>query len=92
MVENSGLSESFGIVSLAAHGLGDVHAAAGQVGDDLDIEAGGAVLAGVQLWRVRPGPAGQQAAVDDERVRAGQLLPAWGCSRSTPPPAPASGW
>ena len=74
VVENSGLSESFGIVSLAGHGLGDVQAAAGQVGDDLDVEAGGAVLAGVQLWRVRPGPAGQQAAVDDERVLAGQLL------------------
>jgi hypothetical protein len=39
-------SDGSAIVSLAGHGLGDVQAAAG-VGDDLDIEAGRAVLAGV---------------------------------------------
>ncbi len=48
------------IVGVAGQWVGDVHQVPGQIADELMGVAGGLVLAGVQLGRIGPGPAGTQ--------------------------------
>lgn len=63
-VGEADLPDGLRVVGLAGQRVGDVHQLAGQVSDELVDMARGAVLAGVQLGRIRPRPARTQRAVD----------------------------
>lgn len=55
-------------------GVGDPAQSTGQVADNVDVQAGRVVLAGVELWVVIPAPAADQGASDDQLLIAGQFL------------------
>ena len=50
---------------------------AAEAGQELDVDTGGAVLAGVQLGSVGPGPAGQQGAVDHVGGAGRHVVQGW---------------
>jgi hypothetical protein len=72
--EGAGFAQAVRVVAGAVHRVGDPHKLAVKGADDLHVQAGGLVLAGVQLRVCRPGPARQQRAVDQVLLAVIELV------------------
>ncbi len=74
VVEDAREAQRGAVVAAAVDGVGDPAQSTGQVADDLDVQAGRVVFAGVEFWVVVPAPAADQGAIDNQLLIAGQLL------------------